>query len=132
MEWQRAVKSQDSIFDTFEAHLRVPSIHLFHQVSVYRCARDYLDDLFWNFKYLTPGLFHRPLSADFSKPKKVLRLSRIGYNDFWPINSHKGVKLYSPEEVFFVSENCVCCPNHGCFSDFDHWGGHSIKCPFTP
>ena len=35
----RAVESQGSIFDTFEARLRVPSIHLFHQVSVYRCAR---------------------------------------------------------------------------------------------
>ena len=28
---------------------------------------DALDDLFWNFEYLTPGLFGRPLSADFSK-----------------------------------------------------------------
>ena len=34
-----AVESEGSIFDTFEARLRVPSIHLFHQVSVYRCAR---------------------------------------------------------------------------------------------
>ena len=28
---------------------------------------DALDDLFWNFEYLTPGPFGRPLSADFSK-----------------------------------------------------------------
>ena len=27
------------VVGTFEARLRVPSIHLFHQVSVYRCAR---------------------------------------------------------------------------------------------
>ena len=39
MEWRRAVESEGSIFDTFKARLRVPSIHLFHQVSVYRCAR---------------------------------------------------------------------------------------------
>ena len=26
---------------------------------------DDLDDLFWNFEYLTPGPFRRPLSADF-------------------------------------------------------------------
>ena len=71
MEWRRAVESEGSIFDTFEARLRVPSIHLFHQVSVYRCARDDLDDLFWNFEYLTPGPFRRPLSADFSKTKAV-------------------------------------------------------------
>ena len=39
MEWQRAIESEGSIFDTFEARLRVPSIRLFHQVSVYWCAR---------------------------------------------------------------------------------------------
>ena len=39
MEWRRAVESEGSIFDTFDARLRVPSICLFHQVSVYRCAR---------------------------------------------------------------------------------------------
>ena len=39
MEWRRAVESQGSIFHTFEVRLRVPSIHLFHQVSLYRCAR---------------------------------------------------------------------------------------------
>ena len=39
MEWRRAVESEGSIFDTLDTHLRVSSIHLFHQVSVYRCAR---------------------------------------------------------------------------------------------
>ena len=63
MEWQWAVESQGSIFDTFEVRLRVPSIHLFH-IGV---PGDDLDDLFWNFEYLTPGLFRRPFSADFSK-----------------------------------------------------------------
>ena len=30
---------------------------------------DNLDDLFWNFVYLTPGLFCRLISANFSKTK---------------------------------------------------------------
>ena len=53
---------------------------------------DDLDDLFWNFEYLTPGLFRSQLSADFSKTKSGIRPSRIGYKDFWSINRHKGVK----------------------------------------
>ena len=53
---------------------------------------DDLDDLFWNFEYLTPGPFRRLLSADFSKTKVVSAPSRIGYEDFWPINRHEGVK----------------------------------------
>ena len=31
---------------------------------------DDLDDLLWNFEYVTPGLFRRPLSEDFSKTKE--------------------------------------------------------------
>ena len=30
---------------------------------------DDLDHLFWNFEYLTPWPFHRPLSDNFSKKK---------------------------------------------------------------
>ena len=42
MESRQAVESQGSIFDTFEACLMVPSIYLFHQVSVCRAVRDRL------------------------------------------------------------------------------------------
>ena len=69
MEWQRAVESQGSIFDTFKAGLRVPSIHLFIKYQYIGVRGDDLDDLFWNFEYLTPGPFRRLLSADFSKTK---------------------------------------------------------------
>ena len=57
-----------------------------------------LDDIFWNFEYLTFGLFGRLLTADLKK--KVLQPSDIGYEEFWSINKYKGVKQYSPEDFF--------------------------------
>ena len=53
---------------------------------------DDLDDLFWNFEYLTPGLFGRLLSTDFSATKILQVMSHIGYEEFWPINRSKGAK----------------------------------------
>ena len=54
---------------------------------------DALDDLFWNFEYLTPVPFGRLLSADFPPPpKKIQVMSHIGHEEFWTINKYKGVK----------------------------------------
>ena len=41
-----------------------------------------------------------------------------GYWEFLAINSHKGVKKYSPGVFFFFLENFVRCPNYGRFSGF--------------
>ena len=35
---------------------------------------DALDDLFWNFEYLTPWPFRRPMTADFSTKKIQLHV----------------------------------------------------------
>ena len=44
------------------------------------------------FKYLTSGPFGRLLTANFSKTKRFRQPSHIGYEEFWPIIRHKGVK----------------------------------------
>ena len=36
---------------------------------------DDLDDLFWNFEYLTSGPFRRPITANFSKKKNTGHLT---------------------------------------------------------
>ena len=82
-----------------------------------------LDDLCWIFEYLIAGPCRRPLSADFSNVKSVTAPWHRGYWEFLVINSHKGVKKYSPGGFFFVSEKFVCCPNYGRFSEF--WSGGS-------
>ena len=41
-----------------------------------------------------------------------------GYWEFLVINSHKGVKKYSPGGFLFFFENFVRCPNYGRFSEF--------------
>ena len=71
MEWHGAIESQGSIFDTFEVRLRLPAFAYFIKYQYIGVPGDYLDDLFWNFEYVTPGPFRRLLSADFSKTKAV-------------------------------------------------------------
>ena len=46
---------------------------------------DAFDDVFWNFEYPAPGLFGRPLSANFEKIKSV----RDVMDRLWEILAHK-------------------------------------------
>ena len=43
-------------------------------------------------RYLTSEPFRRPITADFSKKKKLQVISHIAYEEFWSINRHKGVE----------------------------------------
>ena len=87
MESHRAIESQGSIFDTFEARLRVPSNLAFTYFIKYQyigVPGDGLDDLFWNFEYLTPGPFGRLLSDDFAKTKMCRAAHALAMRTFGP------------------------------------------------
>ena len=54
----------------------------------------------------------------FYKCQKCDGLWHGGYWEFLVINSHKGVKKYSPGGFLVFFENFVRCPNYGRFSEF--------------
>ena len=61
-------------------------------------------NLFWIFEYVTSGPFAGPLSVDFTDVQKVTqRFLAICILNFNPQNKHRGVKIYSPENNFFLS-----------------------------
>ena len=60
-----AVEYQSSIFDTFEALKGYLALTYFIKYQYIGEPWDALDDLLWNFEYLTSVPFCRPITADF-------------------------------------------------------------------
>ena len=60
--------------------------------------------------------------------KKLPNFCSDGYFEFWPQNQYKGVKIYSPDLLFFFFFLVDQFPTYGQSSNFWHWtgGGYSM------